>query len=340
MVLRVFGDSIADGSGADPFSTNSWRALLSSRLESNIVSYAHGGDMWADQADEVYSVYANSGDISMIQLGVNDQRIYGTDVTKRGYYKLGMQALITWLAIGNKQTARSVTSNETGVWEDTAVYGIGRCARTAGSTKTFTVSGTTIYIAHIISKGTYGPAGAFDVKIDGVTMGSYTTMCDPELITYNGVPHGPRLLRYSGLPSGSHTVEIIVTASDRVYIDWVSGNEQSVKPRVLVANTILPYDYRWGGSEQNIQDYNAVLNDVVNQLISDGLNIELVDLYSIINPNTDITFDALHPNNIGHSKIATSFEDKINAYTYSQTQITKRSDNTYFLNDLPMSTHF
>jgi lysophospholipase L1-like esterase len=338
MTNRLFADSFGDNSGASS-PAYGYGSLLAAKLGS-LLNYSHGGDMWADQADEVLAAAVAAGDVSIIELGCNDQKWYLTDAAKRAYFRKGVQHHAAWLGLGNKIKARSNIANETGTWEDTTLYGVGRCARTAGATSSFTVSGTSVYLSYLISNGPYGPQGAFTVKIDGVVVGSYTTRADPAPLTYNGAATGPQLLRFSGLTPGQHVVQVVVTQADRVYIQWAAGNEQSAKPKVFVCNVTRSGTYQWGGSDANVAAYNADIAAMVGELQSDGLDVALVDICSLISPQSDLAGDSLHPNDAGHRKISDALFTAIipSAYTYTDATVKIRSDGKVFANGIELIT--
>lgn len=323
-MIRAFGDSITEGVGAS-VPAKAWRNVLAAALGQAITSLAHSGDMVADQTDEVLSASVAVGDTSIICLGVNDQRIYGSDAAKRCYFRKGLAAHVAWLALGSKVTARSV-GNETGTWENTGVFGIGRCGRTAGAKKTFQVSGSTVYLSHLIQNG---QAGAFDVRIDGVLVGSFVTAAN--MTTYHGQTYGPQLLRFAGLSAGVHTVEVEVTSAGRVYIEWVAGNDQAVLPKVYVGNVIKAAPpYTAGGSDANVDAYNQEISAMVAEFAADGLCVTLVDVCARLNVTSDLSSDGLHPSDAGHAKIAAAYQEALGVYTYAPVAVLRRSDGALF----------
>jgi lysophospholipase L1-like esterase len=330
MSYRAFGDSVTEGYNATSASF-AWVNVLGAAIGQTIVNLGKAGDMVPDKADEVYGTSAAAGDVSLLTLGINDQRIYGSDAVKRGYFERGLLAEAVWLATGARQTGISVAA-ETGTWENTQVYGIGRCARTAGSTKTFQVAGTTIYLGYILQNG---QAGAFDVLIDGVSMGSFVTSASPPMTTYHGLSYGPQALRFAGLSAGVHTVQVVVSAGDRVYVDWVAGNEQAVKPRVLIGTVLRALSYVNGGSDANVDAYNTAIASIVTALQADGLNVTLVDLHAALNITSDLDTDGLHPNNAGHGKIAAAYQSALGAapITYTEVKVYLGSDGKYYVGD-------
>lgn len=335
-MYRTFGDSITDGTGASEDSKK-WRNILSSSLGVQITNFAHGGDMAGDQTNEVYSALVNQDDVSIITLGVNDQRIYGENSTKMGYFIDCMRNHIVWLSLINKQTARSV-GGETGTWSNTGILGIGRASTSVGSTKTFTVSGTTVYVSLIVVD-TAGAAGTYEVYVDDSLIGAYNSTA-AGVTTYNGYPYAERLHRITGLTQGNHTVRVKMTGPSNLYVQWAGGNDQPAYPKVYVGNVIKANGYQWGGSLSNVQSYNQALSQLVQELKDDGLDVTLVDLYSVVDPAVDLHADNLHPIDSGHAKIAEAFRLSITDCTQTEPEVTFNevsvflgSDGFYYVGD-------
>lgn len=299
---RAIGDSITDQTAATD-SAHCWRSLLSASLGVSILNYGHSGDMVPDRAAITYGFTGTSDeDKYFFALGVNDERIYGVDATKLGYYRRGLQCLVAWAALKDKTLAKGA-SGFTGTWEDTAVYGIGRNSYTLNSTWTRSVCGTVVYLGMIQQDSA---PGAFTVQIDGGTPVSFTTQTTG-LATLNGLTYGPMLLRFPGLSSGSHTVVVKVTSAtssaSRVYCDWIAGNAQTIFPKVYVSNVLRAQAYTAGGSDANVAAYNVEVAGLVAELVADGLAVRLVDVCSALDPATDMD-GAYHPVNVGHAKYA------------------------------------
>lgn len=302
---RSFGDSITDGAGSnDPKTVNGYIPKLGVLLGTTITNFAHGGDMQPDQTNEVYSVSPAAGDRSIVFLGVNDQRIYGVNNTKRAYYRDGLRNHLVWLATGTRTLARTATA-ETGSWDNTQLYGIGRHTTAVGATKSFTNTGSVAYLSVLAHDN--GANCTYDLKRNGSLIGSFDGNT-PGSTTYNGYPYTERLHRITGVVNGD-VISFTKTGGTHCYVEWFADNNQVVKPKVYVGNIIRPYpSYSWGGSLANIQAYNADIAQIVSELQADGLDITPVDLFSALNDSTDLNpADGLHPSQQGHDKIAQTF---------------------------------
>ncbi len=171
------------------------------------------------------------------------------------------------------------------------------------------------------------------MRIDGVTWQSFDSIA-PGITSYNGYPYSERLHRFPGLAAGSHTIEVKMTGPSNVYVQWAAGNMQTVFPEVFVNNIIRPFDYTWGGSLANIQSYNAGIAQIVSELRADGLDVTLVDLYSALDPATDIHSDKLHANDSGNAKIAVADMLAIcGPITYTPKTVYAGSDGNWYAGD-------
>lgn len=276
-----------------------------------IINNGQSGAMVPDMANYVYNASLLPSDRPTIMLGINDERIYcpspctSIDPTKLGYYRVGLEAEVAYLSLGSKQIAQG-SGVETGSWSNTSLSGniIGRSSNTNGSTDTFTVSGTVVYIGMIQADST---PGTFNILIDGSQVDSGTTLTvglgPTSIITQPPVTYGPMLKRYAGLSSGAHTVQIVVTSttggSNYVYVDWVSGNSQANYPHVYVGNVLRAVVYSQGGSDSNVAAYNGAVSSLASELTSDGLNVTLVDVSSA--DYTGCMDGGYHPINCGHA---------------------------------------
>jgi len=278
--------------------------------------------MVGDQLAKVYTVSAGATDISTIMLGVNDERIYcpipcsTLNPTLQAVYHDGLLAGVAWLGLANKQTAQSV-GGETGVWStNTGISKIGRLTTVNGATKTFTVSGTAIYLSMMICDTSGGFSG-YTISIDGNPATSFTSIVSG-ITTLNGTITNSRLHRFTGLTAGNHTILITSTGTGGIVVEWAGGNTQTVFPKVVVGNITrqsntpgIGYS-AFGGSDANVSSYNTDITNsnsvVVSALSTDGLSVTLADVNAALNNTTDLTStDGLHPSQSGQNKIWTTF---------------------------------
>jgi len=296
----------------------------------------------------LYDQTMAEGDLSVIQVGTNDQRWYGSNPTKKGYTLDGLRNVIVWLATSTKTKARDV-GGETGSWSNTVILGIGRTTSQAGATKTFVSTGTVAYLSILCSDNNVG--ATYEILKNGISIGTFTSNATG-VTTYNGWPYVDRLHRITGLTPGD-----TITAKNlggNFYVQWFADNNQIVKPKVFFANIIRKTSAayaQWGGSDENVVDYNAGYTALESELKGDGLDVTMVDVHSALNNSTDpITghlhpADGVHPSNLGHSVEKDVFYAKITGQQQPQGQQTFQAapiyrrlidgvpDGTYWIDD-------
>lgn len=298
-MLLTFGDSISAGYGASNYS-NSFPSLISSRENISIVNKATNGSMVPDQAPFVYGCSKTLAEIATLMLGTNDERIYNSNIGKQRFFADGLLALALYIA-ASPVIAKSF-GNYTGAWEQTYAYGIGKNSQIQGSKLSFSVNGAAVYIGYIRQVGNHG---SFRVKIDGEDMGLYSCNGDG-ITTSHGATYGPAALRFANLSDSLHSIEIEVASNGhRVYIDWWSSPNPSLQ--LKIANIPYALQYRSGGSKENVDSYNLEIKNISDSLKSDGLNVDLVDVNSVLKP-IDM-FDDYHPNDEGHLKMFKAFSN-------------------------------
>lgn len=298
----VFGDSISVCYGIPQ--NECWVDLLAAEKGVTITNYSQNGSQVPDRTSDVYN--APAVDWPIVALGANDERRWDTDNARgKEYYRSGLQALIGWLAISDKKTARD-DAVLTGSWTNTVAYGVGKRSIVKNSKATFTVQGRYIYVATISQDSV---TGRFSLSIDGEKIGDFPAKNNAGTTVKYDIGYGPRLWRFDtgSADDATHTVQLKVTSpsGDRnyVYIDWVAGSYQSVKPDVWVANTIrqtLSGYEAHGGSDWNVQRYNEEVAEIVEQFQNDGFNVNLIDFYSVLDPATGLQPDGIHGNAQGN----------------------------------------
>lgn len=318
MSVRHFGDSITVGVGASDHSRN-WTSLLAARMPWSAQNYAISGSMAWDQADTIYSTLVQSGDISTLMLGVNDERIWGDHQADVGAFEDAIMAEAAWLAIphGNKmKMATAAQVFTTGTWINSVAYGLGLTSWTQGSELEFSFNGRVLYLAYIRQLNN---EGTFDLYVDGVKKRGGVSCAWRREKTAQNLGYGPALLRIDGLGAGDHDCRIVVTSStnsgNRVYIDWAATPVDG--PIVLLATPTrkAPIGHiKFGGSDFGSLIYGEAVRDVASYLAGDGLDVVLVDAQNAVSPANDIrlikendTDDGVHPNDAGHWIIHNEF---------------------------------
>lgn len=290
-----------------------WPQISANAFGLSWSNFAVAGHMVPDAANVIYTLNPSAGDVSCLEVGNNDESYYGSDSGKQALFRSGLDALAAWLALPTKKYANGAGSF-TGSWATTGVYGLGKYSTSVGSTCSFSVSGTAVYVGLIQQAGIHS---TYSIWIDGVSQGVFSANADG-LTTSNGVTYGPKLHRFSGLSAGSHTVMVKVEtipnpASDKVYVDWCAGNAQAAFNELWLMNlsryTAAGYANSLGGhgSDANVAAYNVEIASCAAALVSDGLNVNVCDFYSVTNLATDMDAGGAHWNNRGHARGACKF---------------------------------
>lgn len=300
--IYALGDSFSNpGYGAT--SGHAYLQVLANQLGQSITNYGINGGQTADQTANLCSITIGAADAGVVELGFNDMWYYGNDLNKIGYFRAGYQSILAYLATPSKQLGKNTPS--VGQWVNTPSFGIGKKTTNPGDTITFTVSGTTVYFGTIQFSGI---DGSYSVTIDGVSKGTFQTNA-PGMNTHLQMPCGQKVLRFAGLSSGSHSV-LITAISGNVFAEWCSGNTQANKPLVYALNIThctaagYAYDANTPINDTVHDTYNATISSAVQDLVSDGLNVVLVDDAALNIPSEDTYSDGVHPNDTGHCKIA------------------------------------
>lgn len=323
MKIFTFGDSISFGYGAIP-PTTAFPYLLSNSLGVTLHNFAVSGAMVPDQANSVYSSTPLSDDVVTLMLGTNDERVYGTSAVTKKYFADGLAALAVFIATSPVKAKSSGTYS--GVWKDTYAYGIGRYSDQTGSKLNFSCSGTSIYIGYIRQAAI---TGEFSVKVDGIPCGIFYTNGN-NIGTSHGISYGPALARIGNLTDSQHQVEIEVL-SGRVYIDWWASNAVKSSCKLKILNIPYALAYNSGGSNENVDEYNAEIEFLCTLMEQDGLVFELVCVNPALTPGD--MYDNYHPNSQGHSKIARLILGEPDPVSYTKTELFVGSDGNFYLGE-------
>lgn len=167
----------------------------------------------ASQAAEVSSAVQQLAPVATMvyatNVGLNDVSRYMNDAAKKEYCRRVMRAVVGWLALPTKKTARGAQAGITftGTWADTpSPNTCGKYTTQNGATASATVSGDTVFIG--VSEGDYSTMGeSINVTIDGVSQGNFSVKV-PGVTTWLNQWWGRAAWKFSGLGAGSHTVVV------------------------------------------------------------------------------------------------------------------------------------
>lgn len=346
--LDIFGDSIGGATGATstgpgnvPFQ-NGYSYLVQQTIGGPFLLGGVAGDMEADvnykwiyraanpQGAGIDPVYAH-------ELGTNDAINYLGDANKQKIFQRLDLGSLAWLAVprSNKTFAQNCTLAG-GMANDanTIFAGLGAVATTNGATASCAITAPkandTIYACYLIQDAN---TGTFTLSLDGVAQtdpfnGTTTWNAFGDggaaIQTQNGVKSGVACARFTGVSAGSHTVLFTVTSATgstaAVWPQWVGAAPAS--------STQNPYVIAVSPNQQNtgsagapfVATYQGFISGIVSNLAADGLNVSysntsnaLLNSPSCGNGNQAAMFancyaDNIHPNNTGHSVMASTIE--------------------------------
>ncbi|MCF0075435.1 SGNH/GDSL hydrolase family protein [Dyadobacter sp. CY261] len=310
-MLKTFGDSIPNGYGVP--SGQGWVGLMTP------INSARNGDMAGDMSNLIHGVSGGSAvvpdpsTVYAMMIGANDHRTYKGAIAKQAHFKNLLRACIAWLVLPTKVKARDPGVVYTGSWSNTSVNAYGKFSQTQNSTAEFTVSGESIYIGYIIQNHV-GSVSQAEVRVDGVLVGTISSDGNTAPVnTMNGAQWAMGCSRFDGLAPGSHTVNIKVVSPNgkTLFVDYVAGSDQVSTPKIALSNVIRQSvaGYTASGSSDAIVDqYNVIIDDLISEFTTDGLNIVKVDNHATINPASHLLPDGLHPNSSGHIVISNNFQ--------------------------------
>lgn len=300
---RIFGDSLSTNSTVSGASTaaNSW-AGMTTGAEYNAVS-GYKADLLSNL---VRLQTVDSRDVFMM-IGTNDVHIHGNSAQEQAWFKEFLRCSAAWLVTPTKKFARPTGNfTYTGTWGNTAVNTFGKFTDGAGASATGTFTGDSVYVFYIIQKTA---AAVADVEIDGVNVGALssdgTIGSDSIYADWSHAAH-----RFSGFGAGTHTIKITSRGGVRFYFDGIADTNQTGGALLKLGNIAYfssAYYTSKGISQATTDAYNAVINDVADELIADGFNVQKVNINAEIDPTTDLKSDGVHWQNSGHLKAYNAF---------------------------------
>jgi len=310
MTIKTFGDSQTTGYGLS--GGQGWVSLLTPQ------NSAHNGDQAADLSNIILGnggtpLTPNADDTYEIMIGTNDHRKYLSSSAKQEHFKKFLRASIAWLATPAKQKSRDAGVTSTGSWSNTSVNSFGSYSTTQNSTRTFTFSGNSVYVGHIIQDGAGNVGSLAEIRVDGNLVDTITSDGKTNsMTTLNGAAWAIGAERYTGFGSGSHTLEVKVTSvsGKYFYIDFVAGSDQVSTPKFSLSNVVRQTVAGYatvGSSDAIVAQYNTIIDDLITEFTTDGFNVVKVDNHASINPLTHLQSDGLHINAAGNIILASNF---------------------------------
>ncbi len=319
--IHAFGNSITYGyyaSVPDSF----WVTRLGVSLNRNIHNLAVSGALVEDVAAYTFPVKINDHSISLVSIGTNDARGSFNDDNGKRIYENTLKETMYWLGIpdSSKVIGRQ-TSKITyyGTWDVSSagqVYDIGAFSNTANDSAVYHFNGTGLIFTSLAYASGHS-SGTYDLYIDNVKYNSYNTD-DGFAWSSLSYDYRPRVIEIDGLTLGDHTLKMVNTSNQYVFLAWLAPmpfSFSNILPSVYVGNIIKQTAASYithGGSDAIIGEFNNIIKDAIADVARRGINATEVDECSVINTATDLYVDGLHPIDAGHRKIANAFYETMN----------------------------
>ena len=263
----------------------------------------------------LYDRRRTPADTTLILLGLNDERYFGTSAAGLSVVRASLTAAVAWSALDGGTILDARAAPSTGPWIPYPPHGaIG--ATQAGATLRGIARGDAVYVGY---EQQATPAGSFDLSIDGRPAGTYSCHAPaaPSPSTTAATAVWTAAVRIGGLGHKAHAVTITARGDGPVILDWIAGSAGG-GPRVVIGTIpdlpagsyrhFPPLDH---GSDAATALYNATYATLVRTLATDGLRVRLAPTGIALRRQVDFAPDGIHPNDTGHLRIAQAFQQAL-----------------------------
>ena len=321
--LNTFGSSTTAGAGASSIAME-YVSLVANAEGWSLHNYGVGGSVVSSETAEVYGQPVTSNSHSTLLIGRNEIAAVNASGAGNLEYTAALTANYGWLLVANdtpqKILAQNSSVSRTGAWSNSDIYSaIGLRSQLPGSTLTFVLPGSTLYIG----LGTKAPDAVFSVAVDGQAQGTYqptTLIGSPEVF-------GIRLPVAGSARTTAHSVTVTCVApgANGCYVDWAASNGST---------SSLARPYVWAMSPENETSglpqawYDAETADVqqlVSLFSSDGFSVAFSNVNSrlsgLASPEC-FASDHVHPLDCGHAAIAAALIASMNGLNAALQRIT------------------
>jgi lysophospholipase L1-like esterase len=241
------------------------------------------------------STAANGRQLYTVMIGINDAYQCGESSGCVGNWQGSLTESLAWLALPvNDKITGNLAASGNGAWSPDLSFGAG--TDVSGVTISFpmkqSVAGRALYVAYRVFNPDAMNCGTASLTIDGsvVALLNAVVPTGQALNTLNGTSDALFVAAVPLGAVGSHTVSLSLASS--------TGG-----PRVLVGSMPLTTSKVLN---QTVAAYNSLLPALAAQLVADGMNVQIAPTASALDPARDLV-DGVHPNNIGHRKLAEVF---------------------------------
>lgn len=319
----IVGDSLSNPGLEASSPANTYVARVAARTGRTFNNLAIPGGLAGDMASRVHEVVMAANNVSIVQLGTNEQHAPGP----AEYYKGIMRSIILALAAPARVKAFTNMSANGATWGSTrqydadAPYAYGLRSYTAGDKVEGTFYGDSLYVT-VLKRDIYSGytiVGTANVFVDGnVTPVGNVNSCGTA-VGNERFHITPYTYRFSGFGPGQHSVKIELSSDIHnigglFYVEGVAGSEQPSRPMVCVGN--VP---RWtaagyaagGGSDTIVASLNADVANLCAEFIADGFNVRPVNTCGVVLPTSGTAPDGYHWNDLGHANAGDLYGDTI-----------------------------
>ena len=320
-----FGDSITCGYFAHPengtgnvYSTAGYAGLLDAAIGQPAVNLCRGSDEAADMSRLWVPIVSPSDagrQLYTVMIGINDANSCGGSSGCMGNWQGSLTESLAWLALpANDKITGNLAASGNGAWSPDLFFGA--VTYVSGATISFpvkqSVAGRELYVAYRVFNPDVMNCGTASLTIDGsvVALLNASVPTGQALNTPNGTSDALFVAAVPLGAVGSHTVSLSLTSATGTFFSFQwAGVASSTNPgtnggpRVLVGSLPLTTSK---ALNQTVAAYNSLLTAMVAQLVTDGMNVQIAPTATALDPTKDMS-DELHPNNIGHDKLAEAF---------------------------------
>ena len=315
-----WGDSFTLGVGAS--AGKGFSNIISDVIKAQELNMGLSGGSIVDISKRVFTTETNLGNINFILPGFNDQAHFGENSNNLQSYGDSLEAIITYVSIPNVNKVFSSSNSvvRDGVWNTFNEYGgTGLYTDVVGSKLTFTIDGDTAILQYIQQ---YLNQSSFSVKIDGVNRGTFTSvgnvsnggaisnlMYSSKQQVFTGLGPGQHSVVVEYLSGGSGEFSFILSCSgipSNLNLTLVGG---TCNENTIGASLIWNYTSYTDTANKNFKNKSI---EICNKLTSIGLPVLYVNTTDYDANTKMVNQDNIHPNNIGHEAIASSFLNKLN----------------------------
>ncbi len=333
-VVYAWGNSQTQGYGLAGCETltchpsTAWPQFFANAMGWTLNNQAYGGSDCADLTYRGTSLSLWDLSIESESLNIyghfrNDQYQYGPLPYRMEFVRGCVESQTAWLAIPESEKVRSngggVTN--TGKWMNGTQNSIDSYSLTAGSSKTFTVTGTGGYL--VTARMLNGSPTRYTVSVDGNLVNdpiSQSQIFDQDLDVAGeaGLPVNQdviqNFIRVAGLPNAQHTIVFtcVSPGSTGCHVFYAAGIDpnNSTGPRPVVYSLSPIYNqfrHRSGNMDSATTAlYHDEWQRMVSELDGDGLEVIGIDATdpNVYNSSTEAQPDGVHPALVGHVSIA------------------------------------